>query len=136
MKLFHQLFGALLVVVFLLTGQYMDRFHNHLEGFADGPRMLYRSRHIYILLAALLNLALGAYYTARPGRLRERLQWTGSAMIAAASALFVAAFFYEPTFTGFHTPYSRPAIYVVAAGTLVHLLAALGPGGGKAVKIK
>ena len=133
MKLFHQSFGALLVVVFLLTGQYMDRFHNHLEGYPDGARMLYRSRHSYILLAALLNLALGAYYTARAGRLRKGLQLAGSGLVATASALFVAAFCYEPTFTGFHTPYSRPAIYIVAWGALLHLFSGLGPGEGKAI---
>jgi len=127
MRVFHLIFGALLLVIFLLTGQYMDRFHNHLAGVPDGVRMLYRSRHIYILLAALLNLTLGVYYCARPGRLRKGLQLTGSALVVFASALFVAAFVYEPTLTGLHTPYSRPAIYVIAWGTLLHLFSGLGP---------
>lgn len=130
MGTFHKIFGAALAAAFLLTGQYMDRVHNHLAGFPDGARMLYRSRHIYILLAALLNLALGAYYTERQGGLRRWLQRAGSALIVAASVLFVVAFFYEPTYTNFYTPYSRPAIYAVAWGTLLHLLSGLGPRGG------
>jgi hypothetical protein len=37
----------------------MDIFYAHLRGMADLPPMLFRSRHIYILLASLLNLTLG-----------------------------------------------------------------------------
>ncbi|PYS73641.1 MAG: hypothetical protein DMF69_04235 [Acidobacteria bacterium] len=62
MKRFHLIFGLLLVIAFLLTGQYMDRFLQHLQSMPDGPRMLYRSRHIYILLSGLINLGIGAYF--------------------------------------------------------------------------
>jgi len=61
MKLAHLAFGLLLLVAFLRTGQYMHREHHHLEGMADGPRLLYRSRHILILLTALIHLCLGTY---------------------------------------------------------------------------
>ena len=56
MRKFHLLFGAAVVVAFLLTGQYMDKYLNHLAGAPDGLRMLYRTRHIFILMAGLLNL--------------------------------------------------------------------------------
>lgn len=65
MKRIHLIFGVFVVVAFLLTGQYMDKYHNHLVGVPDGPRLLYRTRHIFILLASLLNLGLGAYFTYR-----------------------------------------------------------------------
>jgi hypothetical protein len=65
MKRFHLIFGLLLVIVFLLTGQYMDHFHQHLQSMPDGPRMLYRSRHIYILLSGLIHLGIGAYFRYR-----------------------------------------------------------------------
>lgn len=126
MRLFHLIFGALLFVVFVLTGQYMDIYHNHLEGVADGPRMLWRSRHIYILLAAMLNLGLGAYLTPRARPWRRLLQLAGSGLIVAASALLVAAFFYEPGMTGFHTPYSRQALYLILWGTFMHVFSGLG----------
>ena len=54
MKRFHLIFGLTVLVVFLLTGQYMDRFHYHLMYMADGPRMLYRTRHIFILMSGLV----------------------------------------------------------------------------------
>ena len=107
MKKMHLAFGALVILTFLLTGQYMDRFHNHLEGMPDGPRMLYRTRHIFILLAGLLNLGIGTYLRARRDLRYRVCQWFGSAMIMVASALFVAAFFYEPTLSDLETPLSH-----------------------------
>ena len=40
MRRFHLAFRAVLLVAFLLTGQYMDKVHEHLDGMADGPRLL------------------------------------------------------------------------------------------------
>jgi peptidoglycan/LPS O-acetylase OafA/YrhL len=114
------------VVAFLLTGQYMDRFHNHLEGMADGPRLLYRTRHIFILLAGLLNLGLAAYYVRRVRPWRRLLQLIGTALIAVASLLFVAAFFYEPGLRDLDTPLSHWGAYAIVAGTLLHLLSGAG----------
>jgi hypothetical protein len=126
MKRFHLIFGLLLFVAFLLTGQYMDRFHHHLEGMSDGPRMLYRSRHIYILLAAMLNLGLGTYWSYHADRIRRALQLVGSLLITIASVLFVYAFFQEPTLTNLYTPYSRKGIFMLVGGTLLHLLGSVG----------
>lgn len=117
------IFGVLAVVAFLLTGQYMDRFHEHLDGMADGQRMLYRSRHIYILLAGLLNLGLGAYWRPRPTQTQRGLQLIGSALIVAATCLLVAAFFYEPPLADpEQVPLSRRGLYAILAGTLFHLI--------------
>ncbi|HYP53873.1 MAG TPA: hypothetical protein VEQ42_10060 [Pyrinomonadaceae bacterium] len=126
MRRFHLIFGALLFVAFLLTGQYMDIYHNHLEGADYGRRMLMRSRHIYILLAALLNLGLGAYLTPRRPAWRGALQHTGSALIFAASVLLVAAFFYEPRWPALYTPLSRLGLYAILAGTLFHVFGGAG----------
>jgi hypothetical protein len=122
MRRAHLIFGAVFVAAFLLTGQYMDRFHEHLSGMPDGPRLLYRTRHIFILLAGLLNLGLGAYAFARASPLGRTLQRLGSVLILAASALFVAAFFYEPTLKGLYTPLTHWGTYAVSAGVVLHLL--------------
>lgn len=126
MRKFHLVFGAAVVVAFLLTGQYMDRLHNHLEGMADGPRVLYRTRHIFILLAGLLHLGLGAYVRPRPGRGPRALQLAGSGLITAAPLLFAAGFFYEPGLRDLDTPLSHWGTYTIAAGTLLHLLSGAG----------
>ena len=52
MRRFHLGAGLLGVLAFLATGQY----HEHLRGMDDAQRLLFRSAHIYLLLASLLNL--------------------------------------------------------------------------------
>jgi len=126
-NLFHVVFGLLVVVTFVLTGQYMDRLHEHLRGMADGQRMLYRSRHIYILLAGLLNLGLGTYLQLRPARWQRVLQLLGSVLIVAATCMLVAAFFREPPLADLqHTPLSYYGLHAILAGTLLHLLSGFG----------
>jgi hypothetical protein len=123
MKRAHLIFGILVVVGFLLTGQYMDKFYNHLHGMPDGPRLLYRTRHIFILLAGLLNLALGAYFSYRVEPWRRTVQIIGSLLIFTASSLFLAAFFYEPKLTDLHTPLSHWGTYTIATGAILHVVA-------------
>ena len=122
MKKIHLIFGAFVVLAFLLTGQYMDKFYHHLEGFPDGPRLLYRTRHIFILLAGLLNLGIGAYFTYRIETCRRTVQLVGSLLIFAASLLFIIAFFYEPHLNDLHTPLSHWGTYTIATGALLHVI--------------
>jgi len=122
LKRFHLIFGLLLFVVFVLTGQYMDRVLHHLQGMPDGPRMLYRSRHIYILLTALLHLGIGSYIQYQADTLRRMLQWFGSMLITIAALLFLVGFFYEPSLSGLYAPVTKKGIYLIAVGVLLHLL--------------
>jgi len=122
MKRFHLIFGLVMLVAFLLTGQYMDRFHEHLRNMADGPRMLYRTRHIFILFSGLLHLGIGTYFSYRQDAQRRLLQIVGSLLAAVASVLFVIAFFYEPHLTRLYAPLSKMGVIMIAAGTLLHAL--------------
>jgi hypothetical protein len=122
MKRFHIAAGLLLSIAFLLTGQYMDKVHAHLVGMGDGPRMLYRSRHIYILLSALLHLGIGSYWSYRSDQPRRILQILGSLLITISSILFIFAFFSEPKLANLYTPTSRKGIFLIVGGTLLHLL--------------
>jgi hypothetical protein len=122
MKKIHLIFGAFVVLAFLLTGQYMDKYFNHLVGMSDGPRLLYRTRHIFILLAGLLNLGIGVYFTYHGETWRRILQLIGSLLIVAASILFLIAFFYEPNLTNLHTPLSHWGTYIIATGVLLHVI--------------
>src|SRR6185369_2373333 len=124
MKKAHLIFGILIVVSFLLTGQYMDKYYHHLAGMPDGPRLLYRTRHIFILLAGLLNLGIGSYFTYRSMMWGVVLQVFGSGLIVIASILFVVAFFYEPTLTNLYTPLSHWGMYLILAGTALHFFSA------------
>lgn len=121
MKRFHLIFGLTVLLAFLLTGQYMDRFHNHLEHMADGPRMLYRTRHIFILMSGLLHVGVGTYFSTRATAVRRGLQITGSILITMATMLFTIAFFYEPRLRELQTPLSLAGTIMIAVGTLLHL---------------
>jgi len=103
----------------------MDKFHNHLAGMSDGPRLLYRTRHIFILLAGLLNLGLGAYFTYRVETWQRTLQLIGSLLIFTSCFLFIAAFFYEPHLTALHTPLTHWGTYTIAAGAVLHVVSGI-----------
>lgn len=125
LKRFHLIFGIIVVVVFVLTGQYMHRFYNHLSGMPDGPRMLFRTRHIYILFAGLLNLGIGAYFYYWQERWQKVLQLLGSVLIAVASVLFIAAFFYDTKLDNLQAPLSRWAIFTIVGGIVFHALSGI-----------
>lgn len=123
LKRAHLIVGLLGLAAFIGTGQYMHWVHAHLVGMADAPRMIYRSTHIYLLFASALNIVLGVYFVpddATPWR--HRVQQLGSALILAAPLLLLAAFFREPWLQNFERPLTRPAVYAVFAGTLLHLI--------------
>ena len=122
MKRFHLIFGLAMLVAFLLTGQYMDRFHEHLRNMADGPRMLYRTRHIFILFSGLLHLGIGTYFRYRLDTQRRILQIVGSLLATVASVLFIIAFFYEPHLTHLYAPLSKAGVIMIAIGALLHAL--------------
>ena len=126
MKRFHLIFGVLVLVVFLLTGQYMDRFHYHLMYMPDGPRMLYRTRHIFILMSGLLHLGIGSYFRYHAGKARRTLQIVGSILITIAPVLFTIAFFYEPHLADLNTPLSLLGMILIATGTLLHVFSGVG----------
>ena len=67
MKLLHIVVGAFVLLAFLLTGQYMDYLDIRSGALGDATRMMFRSRHIYILLAGLVNLAVGTLLQAFSG---------------------------------------------------------------------
>ena len=117
-----------MLVVFLLTGQYMDRFHEHLRYTPDGPRMLYRTRHIFILLSGLLHLGIGSYFLYRTQTWRRSLQFVGSALLTVAPVLFTIGFFYEPHLQGLYAPLSKKAIIMLAVGTLLHVVSGVKEG--------
>ena len=126
MRRFHLIFGLTVLVVFLLTGQYMDRVHYHLMYMADGPRMLYRTRHIFILMSGLVHVGMGSYFRYQLTRARRGLQISGSILITIASVIFTIAFFYEPSLEELHTPLSLAGTIAIAVGTLLHLFSGTG----------
>ena len=121
MRWLHLAVGVAGVVGFLGTGQYMDLVHDHLRGMDDTRRLLFRSTHLYLLFASLVNLALGLYLRPASGW-RWWVRSVGSVFILASPFLAAAGFFTEPWLSGLERPYSRPAAYGCLAGMLLHLV--------------
>ena len=119
----HLWIGVATLIVFLLTGQYMDRYLRHLVGMEDGPRMLYRSAHIYLLWSGLLNASFGLYPSMSVPGWRNGLRKMGSALVLVAPPLLLIAFFVEPRLSDFWRPYSRSANYLATLGVLMCLIA-------------
>lgn len=121
MRLLHLVVGLAGVVGFVLTGQYMDRVHDHLRGMDDATRLLFRSTHLYLLFVSLINLGLGLYLRPRSGW-RRWVQSLGSLLLLAAPFVAAAGFFTEPWLTGLARPYSRPLAYGCLAAMVLHLV--------------
>jgi hypothetical protein len=129
MKTLHRIFGALVILAFLLTGQFMDFQQPPVRELTDeGTRMMFRSRHIYILLAGLLNLGVGVYFTYWRERWRKILQLVGSALLIIAPLMMIGAFFYEPTLKGLQRTLTLPAIVTLVVGIFFHLFSGMKQG--------
>jgi hypothetical protein len=123
MRRLHLAIGTLALIAFILTGQYMDRVHAHLVGMPDGPRLLYRSAHIYLLFAALLNLLLSGYLRLARQRSVRLVQQAASVALLVLPVLFAVAFFREPAMVGLERPWARAGIYLSLGAVLAHVLA-------------
>ncbi len=122
----HRLAGLATLAAFLITGFYL-RFGLRLEDGEHAIRYLFRANHVYILLAGLVNLALGAYLVPAARPWRRRAQQTGSALLLAATAALLAAFALEPPRGDPHRPITSLAVLGLFAGTLLHLAGARPP---------
>lgn len=117
----HLIFGILAFVTFLVTGKLMRVDFPDKSLIEPEFRILMRSRHIYILLAALIHLALGIYLEIRPHKLQKSLQMFGSFLLFVGTAMLIYAFFYETYTAHKFSEFSRQGLYLSLAGTIFHL---------------
>ena len=116
----HIAVGLLGLLAFVLSGQFMHFAHQHLVGMPDGPRMLYRTGHIYLLWSSLLNLVLGCYGNFSPRRGAYITQILSSLAVMTAPFLLLLAFLTESGAANLERPSARLAIYLSFAGVLFH----------------
>jgi uncharacterized protein YjeT (DUF2065 family) len=127
MRRFHLTIGLLSVIAFLLTGQFMKHHSPAMQFLTPDVHMMYVSRHIYLLGAALVNLVLGLYLQLCPPGWRRTLQQIGSLLILLSIGSLLMAFIAEPSL-GLAGRSWRSYFGLVAlfAGVMTHLVASLG----------
>jgi hypothetical protein len=127
MRRLHLWFGLLAVAAFLLTGQFMHHHQPPVATMADSIRLLYRSRHIYILASGLVNLMLGLYLQPRPAGWRLKAQIIGSALLTVSPLLLIWAFGAEPA-RGLQPEMwrSHAGLYALFGGCMLHLASGIG----------
>lgn len=95
-KKLHLFVGLLMLVIFLLSGQYLKMILPPMDMLADGQRMMYRASHVYLMMAGAINLVAGVYYQRFSFSLASRIQQLGSAQVLLAPWVLLIAFMVEP----------------------------------------
>lgn len=116
----HLFLGILIVIIFLLTGQFMHHKYDHLKDMELMNRALFRAGHLYILLFGLINAAIGAYYYPAKHDTVKRIQEFASIPIIIASCLVIYAFFTELPTQTIERPLTRLSLYMVFFGVAIH----------------
>ena len=126
MRRAHLTVGLLGVIAFLITGQVMGHHNPSVKSLMPDVRMMYVSRHIYLLGAALVNLVLGLYMQGQPAGWRGLLQKFGSLLILLSPLLVLMAFIVEPGLgmagRGWRSLFGMVALF---AGVMSHFAASL-----------
>ncbi|MBM4218364.1 MAG: hypothetical protein FJ171_01750 [Gammaproteobacteria bacterium] len=121
----HLVVGAITVSAFLVTGLVMSGHHPALATLDWGDRLLFRSRHIYILAAGLVNLALGLRYALPDGAGRRGAAIAGSLLALASAVMLFFAFFAEPMAGRAPGALSASGLYALFAGVMLQAAASL-----------
>jgi hypothetical protein len=112
MRSAHLFVGVLGVLVFLGTGFYMRSHFPELYASNEALRYMYRANHVYLLLASLVNLALGIYLAAPKAGWRSVVSRIGSVLAISSPFVIGYAFFAE-------VPRASPERVLTALGILL-----------------
>jgi hypothetical protein len=117
----HRAVGAAAIAAFIATGVYLKLRGADLFEPDRMIRFVYRANHVYILLAGLVNVALGAYVRLHAKRWRRNLQVAGSVLLLLAPVLLVLAFVYEAGHASPQRPLTSAGVVLVFLGVLGHV---------------
>ena len=120
LKKIHFYGGILLLIIFILSGQYMQHGFNRLQDMSSLERMIFRAEHIFLLFSALLHLAIGTYFTSHSAKPQKYIQAFSSLLMFGASALLLFSFFEEMPTTEIERSFSRMGLYLMLAGVSLH----------------
>jgi len=132
LRMAHLVVGAIAVVAFLITGMLMSAHEPPVAAMDWGERLMFRSRHIYLLAAGLVNLALGVHYGLPERAVRRGAAIAGTLLVLASAVLLFFAFFAEPMAGRLPGPASNFGLFALFGGVLLYMLVSLrqSPGRG------
>jgi len=122
LKHIHFAAGVIGIVVFVVTGQYMAILLRGLADMPDGPRLLYRTSHLYLMWASLVNLVVGFYFVTAVDSGARVAQSIASAALLAAPPLMLAGFFIESPTGSLDRLFCDWGNYLALAGTILHVV--------------
>lgn len=96
LRIAHLVFGAIAVVAFLITGILMSGHDPPVVSMEWGERLLFSSRHIYLMCGGIVNLALSVHYGLPERVARRGAAVIGSMLVLVSTVLLFFAFFAEP----------------------------------------
>ena len=96
LKKLHLISGVLFLFVFAITGAYMLFVLNLPEQPFDASRMMYRASHMYLLIAACVNVMAGIHWQRFSNPVANQIQVIGSILLLVMLPLFLWAFLVEP----------------------------------------
>ena len=114
----HWFIGVVFLLVFVLQGQFMSHVYNGLQDLGDGHRMLFRSAHIYTLMAAGINLAL-SFANFSLNRFDQKLAWLASILAWQAPMFITASFFLESQSSQLQRLILPLSLYALFAATVL-----------------
>jgi hypothetical protein len=118
----HFAVGLAGVAAFIVTGAYMRAGFPDLYAANEVLRYLYRSNHVYVLLASLVNLALGVHLRPVEPGWRATVSQLGSLLALAAPVVLCFAFFIEARVASPERVWTLIGVIAVAAGIALHVL--------------
>ena len=93
----HIIVGYAFLLIFLLTGVYLLISFPDLYAGREEVRMMYRSNHIYLLMAALINILYGHLFTIDTGSTAiKSLKAISGGIVALAPIDLLGEFIVEP----------------------------------------
>ena len=117
---FHIYLGITIVIIFLLTGQYMRHNYNSLQDMEMMNRALFRAGHLYILLFGLIHAALGSSFKIAEKSVLQNFQKIASVIMCIATFLVIYAFFTELPSESIERPVTSMSLYLILLGVSIH----------------
>jgi|GEM_PF-1104171 len=124
LNLIQKTIGVGTVLLFLGTGLLMKFHFSRIYEANPLVRMMFRSIHIYILLAGLHNIVAGTYLAVSNERRKRAGQIAGSICLLLAPAVLIGAFFFEPVRETMERRTKQIGIILLLVGTILHMLSA------------